>query len=103
MVATAAGIAASGDVQAIAMRYGGPELRVFEERRNTVRERLTELRHRFVEGLVLVLPAARSAAFTTNGMFPILGVGTVYLNYRGRGEWGPWKPQRSQSPKTTRR
>jgi hypothetical protein len=89
MSAAAAKITPAGDTGAAAARYGGAELRMFEERREAERkEKLADMRRRFVDGPVVVLPGAKSFAFTTNGMFPIPGVGTVYQNFRGSGEWG---------------
>ena len=49
---------------------------------------LAELRRRFVQGPVLVIPSARSASFTTAGMTPLPGEGTIYPTYRTTGEWG---------------
>ena len=89
MTSAAARITPAGDTGAIAARYGGPELRISEERRDAERkERLADLRHRFVDGPIVVLPAPKSSAFTTNGMFPIPGVGTMYPNFHASGDWG---------------
>jgi hypothetical protein len=89
LVEAAAKIHATGDPGVIARSYGGTELRVFEERREAERkERVAEMQRRFVNGPVLVLPAATTASFSTNGMTPIPGVGTLYPTYRGSGEWG---------------
>jgi hypothetical protein len=89
MIAAAAGIAPAGDTGAIAARYGGSELRLFEERRDAERkDKLADLRKRFVDGPVVVLPAAKSSAFTTAGMFPIPGVGTLYQDFRASADWG---------------
>jgi hypothetical protein len=41
-----------------------------------------------VNGPVLVLPAAKTSAFITNGMTPIPGLGTLFPHFRGIGEWG---------------
>ena len=89
MTSAAAKITSAGDISAIAARYGGPELRISEERRDADREdKLADLRKRFVDGPVVVVPAAKSSAFMTNGMFPIPGVGTLYPNFRASGDWG---------------
>jgi hypothetical protein len=71
-------------------QYGGRELRAAEERREEQRRnRILELRRRFVDGPVLVLPGAGSGTFDTRGATPIPGSGTVYFSrYRITGEWG---------------
>jgi hypothetical protein len=89
MASAAAKITPANDTGAIAARYGGPELRISEERREAEhKDKLADLRKRFVDGPVVILPAAKSSAFTTNGMFPIPGVGTLYPNFRASGDWG---------------
>jgi hypothetical protein len=50
--------------------------------------RITELRRRFVEGPVLIVPRGRNAAITTSGSTPIPGAGTVFVEYRTTGDWG---------------
>ena len=71
-------------------RYGGVELRAAEERRAEQRAaRMRELRDRFVDGPVLVVPAGGSGSFNAVGATPIPGAGTVFvLPYRQRGVWG---------------
>lgn len=71
-------------------RYGGAELRAAEQTRGEQRMALLqELRNRFVEGPVLIVPSGGSGTFSAVGATPIPGVGTVYvLPYRQRGEWG---------------
>lgn len=72
-----------------APRYGGPELRAMEEAREAERQvRVDELRRRFVDGPVLVLPRGRNASFITTGVTPIPGAGTIYPRYRVTGAWG---------------
>lgn len=84
-----ADLEAADDVEAAAERYGGPELLVAEERREAERQaRIAELRRRFVDGPVLVLPRGRNASFITTGVTPIPGEGTVYPSFRVAGEWG---------------
>jgi hypothetical protein len=69
-------------------RYGGPELLRLERSREDAHEaRLTDLRRRFVEGPVLVLPNA-PGSFVTDGVTPIPDVGTVYPRVRVTAEWG---------------
>jgi hypothetical protein len=89
LVATATGIAAEPDASAAAVRYGGSELKAAEEQRDAEhRARVADLRRRFVEGPVLVVPRGRNASFVSTGMTPIPDAGTVYPGYRVAGEWG---------------
>lgn len=85
----ASGLEPADDVEAAALRYGGPELLVQEEQREVERQRrIAELRRRFVEGPVLVLPRGRNAAFVTTGVTPLPSAGTIFPQYRVTGEWG---------------
>jgi len=80
---------AANPVEASA-RYGGAELRALEQTRAEKRmARLRELRSRYVDGPVLVVPSGGSGTFNAVGATPIPGAGTVYvLPYRQRGLWG---------------
>lgn len=71
-------------------RYGGAELRAAEQTRAEQRvARLRELRNRFVDGPVLVVPSGGGGTFNAVGATPIPGAGTVYFSrYTQRGEWG---------------
>jgi hypothetical protein len=70
-------------------RYDSAALRTSEEKRETERQaRLAELRRKFVDGPVLVVPPGKSATFVTTGMTPLPGEGTVYPSYRTSAEWG---------------
>jgi hypothetical protein len=73
-----------------ALRYGGTELRAAEEKRNEQRKALVrQLRERFVEGPLLLLPAGGGGTFDMRGATPVPGSGTVYFsNYRLKGAWG---------------
>lgn len=85
----AAGFQPGDDARAASGRYGGAELRLLEERREGERRaRVAELRRRFVEGPVLVVPRGRNAAFITTGVTPIPGAGTIYPSFRVAGDWG---------------
>ncbi|HXB68062.1 MAG TPA: hypothetical protein VNY05_07455 [Candidatus Acidoferrales bacterium] len=89
LAAIAANVRPQEEAGPVVSRYGGRELRSFEERRDAEqKERVAELRRRFVDGPVLLLPPAKSSAFTTAGMIPIPGVGTLYPKFRGSGDWG---------------
>jgi predicted aconitase with swiveling domain len=50
--------------------------------------KVADLRGRFVDGPVLVVPRGRGASFLTTGATPIPGEGTVILQYRVTSEWG---------------
>jgi hypothetical protein len=89
LLAAAANAVPAGDVGVAAARYDGPAIRREEDAREKARQSLlAELRQRFVDGPVLVLPPTRSAAFTNTGMTPIPGAGTIYPQYRTTAEWG---------------
>ncbi len=89
LIMAARGLQPSPDVESAAMLYGGPSLRASEERRNAEQKaRIADLRRRFVDGPVVILPRPNTAAFTTAGMTPIPGSGTLYPGYRATTEWG---------------
>lgn len=103
MVAAAAHAEPAADVEAAALGYGGAELKVAEARRETERQaRIAELRRRFVDGPVLVLPAASGASFITNGITPIPGEGTFYPTYHLTARWGKLDGSVLVSPDRTR-
>src|ERR1051325_5522927 len=78
------------DAAASAARYGGAEIRAFEQQRAERRQaRVAELRRQFVDGPVLQLPGRGSAASDSRGAIVIEGVGTVWFGaYRASGAWG---------------
>lgn len=80
----------AGDAIAAAARYGGAEIRAFEQQREQRRqERVVELRRRFVDGPVLQIPGRGSAASDSRGAIVIPDVGTVWFGaYRASGAWG---------------
>jgi hypothetical protein len=85
----AADLRPAADAQAAATRYDGATLRSAEETRAARHAaRVAELRRRFVDGPVIVLPRPRTASFVTTGMVPIPGAGTVIPTYRTTAEWG---------------
>ena len=72
-------------------RYGGMESSELRNRRapSSAAALMRELRNRFVDGPVLLVPSGGSGSFNAVGATPIPGAGTVYvLPYRQRGEWG---------------
>ena len=78
------------DAGGAASHYGGVELRAAEQQRDQLRQdRIKELRLRFVDGPVLVIPGGGSGSFDSRGATVIPGSGTVYFNtYRQSGNWG---------------
>ena len=75
---------------AAAAVYGGVELRAAEEQREQLRQdRINELRQRFVDGPVLVIPGGGSGMSDSRGATVIPGSGTVYFHaYRASAAWG---------------
>jgi hypothetical protein len=70
-------------------------LRAAEEARAAAHAaRVAELRRRFVDGPVIVLPRPRRASFVTTGMVPIPGAGLIYPTYRTTAEWGTLEAER---------
>ena len=62
LVMRALAVQPATDATASATRYGGAEIRASEQQREQERQqRLAELRRRFVDGPVLVIPAAAAA------------------------------------------
>jgi hypothetical protein len=89
LLATLSGVQPAPDAEAAAARYGAADLRVAEAERDRARQvRIAELRARFVEGAVLVLPASRNNSFTSSGITPIPGFGRVIPGFRGNAPWG---------------
>ncbi len=90
LVMRALAVQPATDATASATRYGGAEIRASEERREQERqERLGELRRRFVDGPVLVIPGGGSGMSDSRGAAVIPGIGTVYFGpFRPSGDWG---------------
>ena len=80
----------ASDAMASAARYGGAEIRASEQRRDQQRqERVAELRRRFVDGPILVIPGGGSGLSDSRGAVVIAGVGTVFFHaFRSSGPWG---------------
>ena len=78
------------DAAAAAARYGGAALRAAEEQRAQQRQaRLAELRRRFVDGPVFVMPCGGSGTSNSLGAVVIPDAGTVYFHaYRLSGACG---------------
>jgi hypothetical protein len=90
LVMRALAVQPATDATASATRYGGAEIRVSEQKRDQERQqRLAELRQRFVEGPVLVIPGGGSGMSDSRGAVVIPDVGTVYFGpFRASGVWG---------------
>ncbi|MDQ3846576.1 MAG: hypothetical protein M3342_21580 [Bacteroidota bacterium] len=90
MLMAALGIRPTADAVEASARYGGTEIRSAEQARDVQqRAHVLELRKRFVDGPVLLVPSGGGATFNAVGATPIPGVGTVFvLPYRAKGEWG---------------
>lgn len=73
-----------------AAAYGSVELRAAEQKREQLRQdRINELRLRFVDGPVLVVPGGGGGYTDSRGATVIPGSGTVYFHtYRISGDWG---------------
>ncbi|HET9275596.1 MAG TPA: hypothetical protein VFN96_05945, partial [Gemmatimonadales bacterium] len=90
LVMRALAVQPASDATASAARYGGTEIRAAEEQREQGRrQRLAELRRRFVDGPVLVIPGGGSGMSDSRGAVVIPDVGTVYFGpFRASGGWG---------------
>jgi len=91
---TASAVQPAENAAAAAARYRGEELRAAEEQREERQKaRVAELRQRFIDGPVLVLPSTGGGSFDARGATPIPGSGMVYFsNYRVKGKWGSLAP-----------
>jgi len=90
MLMRALGVQPVADAAAAAARYGGAELRAAEEQREQQRQaRIAELRQRFVDGPVFVMPCGGGGTSNSLGAVVIPGAGTVYFHpYRLSGACG---------------
>jgi hypothetical protein len=90
LVMRALAVQPATDATASAARYGGVEIRASEQQREQQRqERVAELRRRFVDGPVLLLPGGGSGMSNSIGAVVLPGIGTVYFGpYRASGDWG---------------
>jgi hypothetical protein len=89
MLTTAAKIEPAADAVAAASRYRGAELRAAEEKRDAAQQaRIAELRRRYVDGPVLIVPRPTGAATNNTGATAIPDVGIVIMEYRSTPAWG---------------
>ncbi|MEX2269957.1 MAG: hypothetical protein WD690_00710 [Vicinamibacterales bacterium] len=90
MLMRALGVQPVADAAAAAARYGGADVRAAEEQREQQRQaRMAELRQRFVDGPVFVMPCGGSGFSDSRGAVVIAGAGTVFFHpYRMSGGCG---------------
>ena len=82
------GLDSRATAERAAQRYDSTSLRSAEEKRDAERKaKVAELRKRFVDRPVLVLPNA-GGTFSSSGITPIPGVGTVFPEVHVTAEWG---------------
>ena len=87
---SALGVQPVADAAAAAAQYGGAELRAAEEERDRQRQaRIAELRRRFLDGPVFLMPGGGSGMSDSRGAVVIADAGTVYFGpFRMSGPWG---------------
>jgi hypothetical protein len=91
MLAESAAVRPAESAVEAAARYQGSQLRAAEELRDAARKaQVAELRRRFVDGPVLVLPWGHRATFDGRGATPMQG-GTIYRGYRVTDDWGSFQ------------
>jgi hypothetical protein len=89
LLSAAAGVTAAPDAAAAAARYDGASLRVAEEQRDRAQQAIiAELRRRYVDGPVLIVPRAGSGSVDSTGATVIPGAGTVFRAVTNKGVWG---------------
>ena len=89
LLSAAAGVTAAPDAAAAAARYDGASLRAAEEQRDRDQQAIiAELRRRYVDGPVLVVPRAGSGSVNNAGATVVPGAGTVYRALATKGAWG---------------
>ena len=89
LLSAAAGVTALPDAAAAATRYDAATLRAAEEQRDREQQAIiAELRRRYVDGPVLVVPRAGSGSINNMGATVIPGAGTVFRALATKGAWG---------------
>jgi hypothetical protein len=89
LLSAAAGVTAAPDAAAAAARYDGASLRVAEEQRDREQQAIiAELRRRYVDGPVLIVPRAGSGSINNMGATVIPGAGTVFRAMANKSAWG---------------
>ena len=95
LLSAAAGVTAAPDAAAsAAARYDGASLRTAEEQRDREQQVIiAELRRRYVDGPVLIVPRAGSGSVNNSGATVIPGAGTVIRAMANKGAWGSFDAQ----------
>ena len=89
LLSAAAGVTAAPDATTAAARYDGASLRDAEEQRDREQQAIiAELRRRYVDGPVLVVPRAGRGSINTMGATVIPGAGTVFREMANKSAWG---------------
>jgi len=89
LLSAAARVTAAPDAAAVAARYDSASLRAAEEQRDREQQAIiAELRRRFVDGPVLIVPRAGSGSVNNMGATVIPGAGTVFRAMANKGAWG---------------
>ena len=89
LLSAAAGVTAAPDAVAAAARYDGAQVRAAEEQRDREQQAIiAELRRRYVDGPVLIVPRAGSGSSNSMGATVIPGAGTVFRAMANKGAWG---------------
>ncbi len=89
LLSAAAGVTAAPDAAAAARLYDGASLRAAEEQRDREQQAIiAELRRRYVDGPVLVVPRAGSGSINNMGATVIPGAGTVFRAMANKSAWG---------------
>jgi hypothetical protein len=95
LLSAAAGVAMAPDAAAAAAaRYDGAQVRAAEEQRDREQQAIiAELRRRYVDGPVLIVPRAGSGSVNNMGATVIPGAGTVLRAMANKGAWGSFDAQ----------
>jgi hypothetical protein len=89
LLSAAAGVAPAPDAAAAAARYDGASVRAAEEQRDRDQQAIiAELRRRYVDAPVLIVPRAGSGSINNMGATVIPGAGTVFREMANKGAWG---------------
>lgn len=89
LLSAAAGVTTVPDAVAAAGRYDGAQVRAAEEQRDREQQVIiAELRRRYVDGPVLIVPRAGSGSINNMGATVIPGAGTVFRAMANKGAWG---------------
>ena len=89
LLSGAAGVTTAPDAAAAAARYDGAQVRAAEEQRDREQQVIiAELRRRYVDGPVLIVPRAGSGSVNNAGATVIPGAGTVLRAMANKGAWG---------------